>query len=287
MTIPSSTQVPSIPVPWKPSRVVLLALGAILALPAPVEGLDPPLTDPEIVYGPAVRLGDGSARTYVIVESERPLEVGVAVDQAFLTSLPEDGAPGGLVMPNGHSMFEYALEMPEGHGTPFQHATLDWIPAGHEPPGIYDKPHFDVHFYTISAEERRAIRPDDPTFLEKGARLPEAEFVPAGFVDPGMGAVPMMGVHLVDPTSPELRAEAPEPFTHTFLYGSWDGRLIFLEPMVTTAFLAEKHDLSFPIAVAERYDPEGYYPASYSIRWDDAAGEYRISLTDLAWRGGS
>ena len=30
---------------------------------------------------------------------------------------------------------------------PLKWALLNWNPHGHIPPGIYDRPHFDVHFY--------------------------------------------------------------------------------------------------------------------------------------------
>jgi hypothetical protein len=35
---------------------------------------------------------------------------------------------------------------------------------------------------------------------------------------------------------------------------------------------------------ARRYAPAGFYPASYGIRWEEAAGEYRIALQGLSWR---
>jgi hypothetical protein len=238
----------------------------------------------EIRQGPAISLGEGTARTYVILEGGTPLEVGVALSEDVLDGLPPDGAPGGMTMPDGHSTFEFVLEMPEDNPTPFLHATLDWNPAGHEPPGIYDHPHFDVHFYTISNSERMAIHPENPDFMEKALRAPPADQVPVGYVDPGLGAVPFMGVHWVDPTSPELHPEDPAPFTRTFLYGTWDGRMIFAEPMVTTEYLATRPNDRVSIPVAARYEPAGYYPESYVVRWEEEAREYRIGLADLAMR---
>lgn len=242
------------------------------------------LAEQEVHHGPAVALHDGSARTYLVIEDGIPIEVGVALDRAFLAALPEDGAPGGVVMPTGHSAFEYVLEMPAVNPTPFRHVFLDWVPAGHEPTGVYGHPHFDVHFYTTSVDERRTIDPGDPEFMTRAQRLPDPEFIPAGYIEPGLPPVPMMGVHLVDPASPELRPEDPEPFTRTFIYGSWDGRLIFIEPMVTRAFLEQRVDVKIPVPVAEHYDPQGYYPGAYTVSWDEATGEHRIALTDLLWR---
>lgn len=242
------------------------------------------LAEEAVHQGPVVTLHDGSARTYLVIEDDKPVEVGVALDSAFLAALPKDGASGGEVMPNGHSTFAYMLNMPAINPTPFQYVMLDWNPAGHEPHGVYDQPHFDVHFYIISDAQRHAISPDDLEFMAKAHRLPPSEFIPAGYIEPGLAPVPLMGMHLVDPASPELRPENPERFTRTFIYGSWDGQLIFAEPMITTAYLEQRGDVTVPVPVAERYNPQGYYPGAYNVRWDEAAGEYRISLTDLRWR---
>lgn len=238
----------------------------------------------ETHYGAPLTLGDGTARVYLVTEGDAPVEFGLALDDPFLAALPADGAPHGIVMPDGRSTFEYVLEVPDHNPTPFRHVTLDWNPAGHQPDGAWDVPHLDVHFYVIDNEERLAIHPSDPAFTEKALRLPPPAFVPPGYVDPGMPAVPMMGLHLVDPRSPELRADASEPFTYTFLYGSWDGRLIFLEPMVTSAHLHTRQTVTQRIPVAQRYEPAGYYPDAYSIAWDAASGEHRIALAGLQWR---
>lgn len=238
----------------------------------------------ETLYGKALMLHDGSARTYVVMENGVPSEVGVEMDRAFVAAVPAHGAHGGVLMPDGRSTFEYVLEMPAGNPGPFQHVTLDWNPLGHQPEGVYDKAHFDVHFYTIGLEERRAIDPADPAFMEKASRLPAQEFIPAGYVNPDLPPVPMMGLHLVHMDAPELRAHHPEPFLQTFLYGTWDGRLIFVEPMISMELLSGEPDSTFAVPLAERYDPQGYYPAAYSVRWDAAEAKYRIALNDLQWR---
>lgn len=235
----------------------------------------------DTLYGPAVTLGEGLARVYLVTDNGTPIELGVTLNDAFIAALPDEYAGHGVVMPDGKRTFEYVLEMPADNTTVFRHVTLDWNPSGHEPAGIYDLPHLDVHFYLIDNEERMAINPMLPGFAEKGERLPSAEFVPVGYVNPGIPPVPLMGLHLVDPSAPELNGGS---FTSTFLYGSWDGRLIFLEPMVTTAMLAQKQDVSTPIAMAERYDIPGDYPAAYRIRWDEATQEHRVALTDFQRR---
>jgi hypothetical protein len=100
--------------------------------------------------------------------------------------------------------------------------------------------------------------------------------------------VPRMGLHWVDTASPEL-PPSNQPFTRTFIVGSWNGQVIFDEPMVTRAFILAQRSgpaTAGTIAVppARRYAPAGFYPASYGIRWGEAAGEYRIALQGLSWR---
>lgn len=241
-------------------------------------------TSAEVRFGPEVQAHGGMMRSYVKVEDGRILELGVAIDESVLPALPDHQAPGGIVTPDGHSIFIHELPLPDGHGTPFDHATVDWVPAGHEPPGVYDVPHFDIHFYTISTEQRMAMVPAGPEFGQAAARHPAPEFIPAGYFDPGMPPVPQMGVHWVHPASPELAPEDPAPFTRTFIYGSWDGRMIFAEPMVALSWLETRPDETIPVPTAERYDPSGLWPAAYRVHYDEASRQYRVALTQLAER---
>ncbi len=238
----------------------------------------------EMSYGKPIQVGDGTVRTYVARDGDRPTEVGIALSSGVLEGLPVDGAPGGVIMPDGHSGFEWELEMPGDNPTPYQFALFGWNPAGHEPDGTYTIPHFDFHFYTVPGDVRHGMDPTDPQFVSKGLKAPESIYTPSGYTPLEDALVPFMGNHWVDPNAPELRHHGRQPFTHTFLFGSWDGRVIFAEPMITKAFLEARQEVRLPLAMAERYDPQGYYPASYEIRWLETESEYRIALTDLAWR---
>ncbi len=277
-----------LPLVWKVSALPII-VPAVLLIPgfggeADAGAETIAVLSPEVRYGPAVEVEGGMVRSYVTEEDGRVVELGVAVDAGVLPALPGSHDPGGIVTPDGHSIFVWELPLPEGHGTPFDHATLDWVPAGHEPPGVYDVPHFDVHFYTISMEERMAIVPTGPEFGEAAARHPAPEYVPEGYVDPGMPPVPQMGVHWADLSSPELQPEGAEPFTRTFIYGSWDGRMIFVEPMVALSWLETRPDETIAVATAERYDPPGLWPGAYRVYFDADSDEYRVALTDLRER---
>lgn len=200
-------------------------------------------------YGPPAKIGRGRACTYVLLDARTraPLELGVALDERAMEGLPAPMAhgPGG----GGHEhvdMHVYDLELPAQNPTPFKFVELDWNPAGHEPPGIYNVPHFDFHFYTITPAQRNAIDPGalgEAQFLAKSGHLPpEAERAPfhVALAAPGqpVTAVPRMGVHWVDVRTPELQGmlgnpAGYRPFTTTFIYGSWDGDFIFAEPMIS------------------------------------------------------
>jgi len=237
-------------------------------------------TDSSTVYGAPVAVGKGTARAYVLHTKGAPAEIGVALSEAAFTGLPADGAAGGAQMPDGHHMYLYTLQMPERNTTPYRFVGLDWSPVGHMPPGIYDRPHFDFHFNAISEAERNAIVPSDPEFEAKAERRPAPELVPAGY-QKLPGGVPLMGAHWVDPTSPELNGEL---FTRTFLYGSWDGEMIFAEPMVTKAFLETKPDFRAAIPTPARYAVAGHYPTEYRVYWNEGTKEYRVALAGLVER---
>ena len=100
--------------------------------------------------------------------------------------------------------------------------------------------------------------------------------------------VPRMGLHWVDVASPELAPE-PQPFTTTFIVGSWDGQVIFDEPMITREFIlshrtGETRSRSMSLPPARRYTPAGWHPSSYDITWDERLREYRVALTGLVER---
>ena len=244
--------------------------------------------------GAAVALGKGRARTYVVVDgmTGNPTEVGVALSEEALEGLPETSPDHG---PGTHGPYsEYLLELPGRNPTPYQFVELDWNPHGHG--GPYTAPHFDFHFYRVPLATRNEIDLSAPDFATRAARLPAADDIPAGYASthvllnttPAEMTVPRMGLHWVDLASPELPPQS-KPFTSNFIVGSWDGQVIFDEPMITREFiLAQRADSStvrsIPVPPSKRYAPAGFYPASYEIVWDAGAREYRIALTGLARR---
>ncbi len=276
----------------RPMRTLaLLTIAVVAGLSACSDESTAPDT-PRMVYGAPQTLGAGTARTYVQLDGAgKPVSVGVAMSEAAMTNLPSH-VPGP-----GPSAVMLTLAMPTNvPATGFDHIMLDWNPAGHEPEHVYTHPHFDFHFYRISPAEVMAMMPSDPQWAEKAGSLPAAPYVPAGYaaahvlagIPASVAAVPMMGLHWLDTSSPELQPPpANHQFTETFIYGSYDGKFIFIEPMITKAYLESlkgTNGMSRTVGTAAQVASPGYYPSAYSIRFDSATGEYRVALDQLAFR---
>jgi uncharacterized protein len=262
----------------------------------PVPGGDPTGTvGLSARYGEAIALGNGQARTYVLVDNRTgdPVEVGVALSGESLEGLPKQSPDHG---PGTHGPYsEYLLELPADNPTPYRFVEVDWNPHGHG--GPYTAPHFDFHFYRVPLATRNQIDLTSPDFAAKAARLPADDEIPTGYLSthvllnttPAGMTVPRMGLHWLDKSSPEL-PPSNQPFTTTFIVGSWDGQVIFDEPMVTRAFIMAQRGgpataRAIPLPQSKRYVPAGFYPSSYGITWNEAAGEYRIALQGLKRKG--
>jgi hypothetical protein len=219
--------------------------------------------------GPSQTFGNGTTQAFVILDEQGdPTSLGAILSESVLSSLPTTSTVVILALPA------------EGVDTPFNFVRVNFGPAGHPPPGIYDKPHFDFHFFLITEQEVAAIGPSDPNFLQKGAQTPASELTPPDYVaDPV--AIPGHGTHWTDPTSPEFQGQ---PFTATFLYGFYEGRVIHLEPMATSAFLLTRPNFTAAIKLPTSFAEPGLYPTSYSVRFDATAGGYIIALEGLTAR---
>jgi hypothetical protein len=101
-----------------------------------------------------------------------------------------------------------------------------------------------------------------------------APYLPKGYIDVG-AVVPRMGNHLLDSQSPELKDSLP--FSTTFIYGAYDGELIFWEPMITLDMLRKTRDACWSISQPEGFAQAGYYPTQYCIR-RSRTGERTVSL---------
>lgn len=236
-------------------------------------------------YGPTVAIGEGTARTYVRLDDDgAPEAVGVVLSETALQGLPSDA---GHEHENMH-----VLRLPASAptlGLPFDHVSLDWNPQGHEPEGLFTLPHFDVHFYMVPEAERMTWLPTNPDFAEKGMRVPEARYIPQGYVSPpGNAPVPTMGLHWFDSADPTYAPGGPT-FTEVFLWGSYDGHMVFTaEPMITKAFLESLRSSGAThtetLAQPQAFEKAGYYPTRYTIRYEAAKKQYVVALEGLTHR---
>jgi hypothetical protein len=228
-----------------------------------------------VFTGPESAVYHGKAWSSLKLNSEgAPEQLTLSLDAATLASVPV--GEGGSTEDHNHenniliSLPEKALEL-----TPFKFIMLNWNPMGHEPAGVYDTAHFDMHFYLTPVNE--VMNYMDMAKIEN---LPSIDYVPANHIaGPG---VPMMGKHWIDVTSPELHGV---PFTQTFLYGSYDGKVVFYEPMITLDFLKATTSFQRSIPQPAKYKTAGYYPTKMKIY--KQAGNTNISLEGFVYRQAS
>jgi hypothetical protein len=90
------------------------------------------------------------------------------------------------------------------------------------------------------------------------------------------GGVPMMGAHWVDPTSGEFHGQ---PFGETFIFGSYEGKVTFYEPMITLEFLKNNSNFERSIPQPAKVQKSGYYPTKMRVVKHD--GVTRSSWTAL------
>ena len=223
----------------------------------------------KIFYGPSVPIGHGVARAWISQDiSGNPTAVGINLTEKALESLPDQPSSWVLFFPN-HGATDF-----------YTHVLVDWNPQGHEPPGVYDQPHFDFHFYIISNEERLMIGPDDTLQF---ANAPAGQYVPPAYLQIP-GGVPQMGAHWVDLLAPEFNGG---DFTRTFIWGSYDGEFIFWEPMITLDYLLSHPDEIVPVRQPLAYARDGWYAGDYAVKYSSKPNEYCIALVNLAFQEGN
>ncbi len=292
---------------WTATAKMALCTGTLgfavvaLALPHRADGPEGSTS----LEGPEVKVGNGTARLVVEFDPNgQPRTVGITLTEAALTGLATrmnttsrcfDKNSDGAVT-HGECLGDYQadLALPAAAtrlGLPIRWATVNWNPEGHLPPApaVWSAPHFDFHFFTVEPAVIHAIRTGPcAEFIHcaDSARasipLPK-QHAPEGYIDVG-AAVAGMGNHLIDSHDPEL-ADPTLGFSHTFIYGVYDGKLAFLEPMVSHAFLSKRPQECRPIRTPVVYATAGYYPTRYCVRHDAATATYRVTLEGLVYRG--
>jgi hypothetical protein len=225
-----------------------------------------------VFKGREVQMYDGKAYTWFKTDKHGlPLQLAISITDDAMNSLPS-----GKKDDHGKNVF-ILPQHPRSAITPFDHGYLEWSPVGHPPAGVYDAPHFDYHFYMTSVEEQLKIPSyeEDPTGFDK---YPAAPYLPSNYV-PIPGGVPEMGAHWVDTTSSEYKGQ---PFTQTFIYGTYNGKVTYYEPMATLDFLKDNDNFVRSIPQPAKFKKAGYYPTQLRIRKRDRVTD--VILENFAYR---
>ena len=230
-------------------------------------------------YGPVVQMGNGHARSWInVTHDNKALALGVEITDEALQNLPDiPEAERDFI--SGPADFLLPLHQKAKELTPYDHICINWNAHGHEPAGLYDIPHFDFHFYRMSLTEQIAIPPYNlaPTLFDND---PPAGYMPDLYFH-GPGGVPKMGAHWIDLLTPELYGQ---PFTYTFIYGSYNGKVTFNEPMITMATIQGGNTIHKDIRQPLHFSPiDKYYPTQY-IWKDDSNNKHYISLDEMVLR---
>jgi len=256
--------------------------------------------------GANASVGSGTVSSYAEFDKNgAPKAIGIVFPASALDGLPTAHSDGhhcfdrnkdGKIDPEAECVatHEWVIPLPSeaarSSGIPFKWVGLNWNPSGHIPPGVYDLPHFDVHFYIDPIETVFALGlgPCGPEFVRCDQFELANKPLPANYMPPdfkSVGAVaPAMGNHLIDPTSPEFNGKK---FTRTWIYGVYDGRVTFYEEMLTRDYLLSRPTACFPIKPAPAVGIKGYYPSQSCIRYNAQANEYTISIEGFTLREAS
>lgn len=232
----------------------------------------------QTLKGPAVQVHGGKAWTWIQLSKQgNPEKLAVTLTDDAMNSLPGPSSNAG----HGHvAGNHWVMKLHSKAGaTPFNHVSMHWNPNGHEPENIYTLPHFDFHFYTTTPEEVLEIG----TYEADSVRFkntPSADYYPAKYINPGAAtSVPQMGAHYIDVTSGEFQGKT---FTETFLFGSFNGKVTFYEPMITLDFLKKNNNYVRAIPQPAKVQKTGWYPTKMKVVKHDGLTE--IVLEEFVYR---
>lgn len=236
----------------------------------------------------------GGARAWVFNEWSKtkknfPLSAGIKLTKQFLDNaykIPCQTITEPFKMCSSNAFINFAK------GSIFGFTQLNFNQNGHPPKGVYDKPHFDIHFHLRTlAYHLKFLDPvkhagpcppgyDATTFFRLQKPIP-AKCFPAGHINVGEAA-PLMGNHLVNPKAKEFTK--PGSFDATWIWGSFDGAISFFEPMITLkTFLDKKAYCGAIPGFPEEFPKAGYYPTTWCY-YSYNNGDTFIELRDFVWK---
>lgn len=287
-------------------RDYIAARALIVAMVITAAGCSAPDEPGGRVLGQNWEFGNGTVTTYAeFTDDDIPSAMGIVYSAGALEGLPTersdqhhcfDRDSSGTVDSNMEcfATHEAVIPLPDALATradmPFKWVLFNWNPVGHIPPGVYDVPHFDIHFYIESIANVFALQdgPCGPEFVRCDQFELGKKPVPANYIHPDFKDVdavaPAMGNHLIDLTGPEFNGEE---WKHNFVFGVYAGKITFYEEMLTRAYLLSQPDACNPIKSPPAVGLSGYYPTRSCIRYDSANDEYTVSMEEFTYREAS
>ncbi len=234
-------------------------------------------TDKLLVFkGPEVQFGYGKVRSWISVsQSGTPNEIGLEITPEAFKNLTDEN---DKKIPADHSTVIVPLHLKAKQLTPFNHIGLNWNPHGHIPEGVFDVPHFDIHFYMISIADQMAIPAWSQETDAAFNNYPPEGYMPADYFTPPGDATAeaQMGKHWLP-----VNLGAFLPFSKIMIYGSYNGKVIFTEPMITLDHLLSHVDSSTDYSQPEFFQKPGNYPTKYNIYHNPDNGNTYITLSEF------
>lgn len=234
-------------------------------------------TDKLLVFkGPEVQFGYGKVRSWISVsQSGTPNEIGLEITPEAFKNLTDEN---DKKIPADHSTVIVPLHLKAKQLTPFNHIGLNWNPRGHIPEGVFDVPHFDIHFYMISIADQMAIPAWSQETDAAFNNYPPEGYMPADYFTPPGDATAeaQMGKHWLP-----VNLGAFLPFSKIMIYGSYNGKVIFTEPMITLDHLLSHVDNSTDYSQPEFFQKPGNYPTKYNIYHNPDNGNTYITLSEF------
>lgn len=231
-------------------------------------------------WGETMQVGAGEVTTFVSTASSE--------DDTFVGAEFTPGILDGV----GAEHVKFLVDFPGSGDIPFSWLGLDWEPGGHYPGDTYAIPHYDWHFYFAPKElvadiPSVALPPGEAEQLYTYP-IPDDQ-VPTDYFRTNY-VFGYMGEHFYDETAPEYDGGT---FGNTFVYGHWDGELIFQEPMITVPYFEQLRSTDEPelaqlegvdredhraLAMPDRFPTAGEYPTEYTVRYHEGRDAFTVTL---------
>ena len=228
---------------------------------------------PGDVQGACAAAFKGQVCTWASISGQTLQAAGAVIPFASIANAPADQP---MIWPPAAVA---TLDMPDAARQQggLTRLTMFWEAEGH-PPGAFLTPHFDFHFYTVAPAAIAAIDCKDE---RKPAALPAAFGLPDILLPPDMAhmagvptlvglCVPKMGMHAILTTE----IERQDAFNGTMVIGYYQGRVIFLEPMVSKLTLMKQASFDLPLPTVPGL--VGPHPTVFHAQFDAAQQAYRF-----------